>query len=210
MTPALIYLCAVFLANLTATAFIPIPVFGQVAVGTLIFGLTFTQRDRMHHMGRPFVYKVILISALLSTVLLLSVSYGWGRSVAAFLSGLGWGWAGESLEMLADSGPRVLVASFIAIFLSEAANTEVYHRFRHRTWLTRVTRSNAVAIPLDSALFNLIAFAGVFEWSLIAQIVFGEIIVKFAVGGSYALFTPRREKNASLSLQKASSAQVGK
>lgn len=208
MQPALIYIVAVLAANLTATAFIPFPLFGQVAIGTLIFGLTFTQRDRMHGCGRPFVYRVILLSAGLSSALLLSVSFGWGSPVAAWMQQQGWEWAGNSLEMLAQSGPRVLAASFIAIVLSEAANTEVYHRFRHRTWLTRVTRSNAVAIPLDSLLFNLIAFAGVFEWRLIAQIVFGEIVTKFAVGALYALWRPPSEKSLAAPLQTPEHAQV--
>ena len=51
MGNAVIYILAVLAGNLTATAFIPFPVFGQVAVGTLIFGVTFTQRDRMHSAG---------------------------------------------------------------------------------------------------------------------------------------------------------------
>jgi hypothetical protein len=49
---AAIYILATLGANYTATWFIPFPVFGQVAVGTFIFGLTFTQRDRLHVGGR--------------------------------------------------------------------------------------------------------------------------------------------------------------
>ena len=44
MGSAIIYITAVLLANLTATWFVPLPLFGQVAVGTFVFGFTFTQR----------------------------------------------------------------------------------------------------------------------------------------------------------------------
>jgi len=196
MISAFIYISAVLLANLTATAFIPFPVFGQVAVGTLIFGVTFTQRDKMHRYGRPFVYKVIALSAFLALLLLTSVSYLWGELTAEALREAGWLWAGQSLDMLAESGPRVFLASFVAILLAESADTEVYHRLRDRAWLTKVTRSNAVSIPLDSLIFNLIAFAGIFSWGLIAQIVFGEIVTKFLVGFVYALFNPQRRKSS--------------
>ena len=52
---ALIYILATLGANYTAAWFIPLPVFGQVAFGTFIFGITFTQRDRLHAAGRRWV-----------------------------------------------------------------------------------------------------------------------------------------------------------
>ena len=59
----LIYIVAVLVANYTATWFIALPVFGMVSVGTLAFGLTFTQRDRVHRFDRKVVYLMIFIAA---------------------------------------------------------------------------------------------------------------------------------------------------
>jgi uncharacterized PurR-regulated membrane protein YhhQ (DUF165 family) len=157
---AIIYVTAVLLANYTAVWFIPFPIFGQVAVGTLIFGITFTQRDRMHRNGRRYVYSII--------------------GLTAFLAGL------ESL--LIDVPARIIVASLIAIVLSEAADTEVYQRFIKRSWYTRVAASNAVSIPIDTLLFNLIAFYGVFPIPMLISIMFGEIIVKALTAGGAALW----------------------
>lgn len=87
--------------------------------------------------------------------------------------------------VLSFAGPvdwRIVLASVLAIILSETADTEIYQRLMSRRWLTRVAGSNAVSIPLDSLLFNLVAFAGVFPWSVLAAVVVGEIVVKFAVG----------------------------
>jgi uncharacterized PurR-regulated membrane protein YhhQ (DUF165 family) len=149
-----IYIAAVLAANYTATWFIPLPLFGMVSVGTLIFGITFTQRDRVHHFGRKPVYLMILGAAF-------------GMVLESLFLGVPW---------------RVISASFIAIVLSETADTEVYHRLLHRSWIQRVTGSNMVSIPLDSVLFNLIAFAGVFAPPLLLAIIFGEIVTKFATG----------------------------
>ena len=154
-----IYIAAVLVANYTATWFIPMPVFGLVSVGTLIFGITFTQRDRVHRYGRKPVYVMIFLAAL-------------GMVAESLFLGVPW---------------RIIAASFIAIVLSETADTEVYHRLLHLSWFQRVTCSNIISIPLDSLLFNLIAFAGVFAPIKLLAIIFGEIVVKFLTGSMAAV-----------------------
>lgn len=193
MSAAVIYVLAVLAANLTATLFLPlaiIPQFGVlVSVGTLIFGITFTQRDRMHHRGRPFVYKVIVLSAVLNFILLASFRYLWGLPTVAYFESMGWEWLAGAAAMLQDSGLRVFIASFLAIVLAESVNTEVYQYYRERTWLGRVSRSNGISIPLDSLIFNLIAFAGspFFPWPVLVAVICGEIVAKFIVSMVYAL-----------------------
>ncbi len=193
MSAAIIYVFAVLGANLTATHFLPLPLFGQVALGTFIFGLTFTQRDRMHYRGRRFVYTIIFAAAVINlSAMLLYRSYV-GLPLVGWLDAHGLTWLSQGSRDLMASSTRIFTASFIAIVLAEAADTEVYHRLRDRSWIVRVLRSNALSIPLDSILFNLIAFAGIFPWSLLISIVFGEIVVKFGVGTVYAFLRPSRE-----------------
>lgn len=192
MSAAVLYILAVLLANLTATAFLPIELIPGsgilVSVGTLIFGLTFTQRDRMHAMGRPFVYKAIALSAVLTLALLLSYRFLWGAPVVAFFEAKQWTWLHQSAAMLHSSGWRVFCASFLAILIAESADTEVFHRYRNRSFITRVLRSNAVSIPVDSVLFNMVAFAGnpFFPPLILLQVILGEMVAKFAVGALYA------------------------
>jgi uncharacterized PurR-regulated membrane protein YhhQ (DUF165 family) len=154
------YIVAVLMANYTAIWFIPMPIFGMLSVGTLIFGFTFTQRDRVHRFGRKMVYLMIFIAAV-------------GMVLESLFLGVEW---------------RIIAASFIAIVLSETADTEVYHRLLQHSWMKRVIGSNLVSIPLDSLLFNLIAFAGVFAPAMLAAIIFGEIVTKFATGALAALW----------------------
>lgn len=154
------YIVAVLVANYTAVWFIPLPVFGLVAFGTLVFGVTFTARDYAHRLGRRYVYTMIVVSALASI----------------------------ALSLLTEVSGRVVLASTIAILLAETADTEVYQRLLDRPWLQRVAGSNAVSIPLDSLLFNLVAFLGVFPLGMLVAIVFGEVVVKSLVGVMVALW----------------------
>lgn len=204
MRAALFYVVAVLAANLTATLFLPFEVFPGtgilVSVGTLVFGLTFTQRDRMHHHGRRFVYTVILLSAVLNLLQLATFSYIWGAPLARWFAANGWDWLATAAWMLQESGMRVFLASFLAIIIAESANTEVYEYYRERSWFGRVSRSNAVSIPLDSALFNLIAFAGAsfFPPLVLLKVIVGEIIAKICVSYAYALLLPMRARQAGI------------
>lgn len=168
-----IYIIAVLIANYTATWFIPLPIFGMVSVGTLVFGITFTQRDRVHRFGRKTVYFMIFIAAI-------------GMVLESLFLGVEW---------------RIITASFIAIVLSETADTEVYQKLIKKPWMHRVIGSNLVSIPLDSILFNLIAFYGVakigddlYSTGLLIAIIFGEIVAKFATGFIAALWRSKSNK----------------
>ena len=148
---AIVYILATLAANYTATWFIHFPIFGQVSVATFIFGITFTARDRVHSkLGHKNVYIMIGIAAVLNLIV-------------TVLGGVEW---------------RIVVASLIAIVLAETADTEIYQHFINNTWGMRVFKSNSVSIPLDSLLFNLIAFAGLFSNMELASIIFGEIVFK--------------------------------
>jgi uncharacterized PurR-regulated membrane protein YhhQ (DUF165 family) len=149
-----IYIIAVLIANETTTRFIALPWYGLVSVGTLVFGITFTQRDRVHRAGRPWVYAMLITTAICATL-------------QSWLTGVSW---------------RIIVASCLAILLAEAADTEVFHHLRERQWVVRVIGSNAVSIPLDTAIFTIVAFAGVFSWSMIGSILWGDIVAKMAIG----------------------------
>ena len=160
-----VYIICTLLANFTFDTFIPLPLFGLLSVGTLFFGVTFTQRDRVHRYGRSRVYTMIFVAALTNMLL-------------SFYLGI----------LL-----RFLLAGFLAIVLAEAADTEVYQRFISRRWLTRVATSNAVSIPIDSVTFTVIAFAGTLSVAAMSEIVFADILAKTVIGLLAAAQLVRRE-----------------
>jgi hypothetical protein len=156
-----VFVAATVLANYTLDAFLPVGPWFLVNVGTLFFGVTFTQRDRIHRYGRRSVYGTILVAGL--------------ANVAAALA------VGTPL--------RYVAVSFLAIVASETADTEIYQRLLRRRWLVRVASSNAVSAPLDTVLFTVLAFAGApfatLAW--MTQVIVTDVLVKYASGMATAL-----------------------
>lgn len=152
----LVYIVCTLLANYTFDSFLPLPVYGLINVGTLFFGITFTQRDRVHEYGRRYAYLMIVIAAITNILVALSLA----------------------------TPLRYVAVAFLAIVISEAADTEVYQRFIDRRWLSRVATSNAVSIPLDTFIFTILAFYGE-AWATpgwMTEVIVTDLIVKLAVG----------------------------
>lgn len=164
------YVTSVALANLTLHIFITLPVLGVFTFGTLFFAFTFTFRDRVHHLSnsKPFVYQTIAVTALVNII-------------AAYLTDTPW---------------RFIIASFIAIVLAETADTEIYHAFRRRSWTTRVLTSNAVSVPVDTAVFALIAFYGTLPNNVVWQIFQNDVLWKYAIATIIAVNIGNRAKRA--------------
>lgn len=148
-----LYIIAVLLANLTAATFIQLPLFGITAVGTLFFGAIFTLRDYAHKQGRPFVYRMIAIAALVN----LAATVALGVPL------------------------RIVAASFISILISEAVDTEIFQALLKKSWLFRMFSSNAVSIPVDTILFTTIAFAGVLSFTEFNALLYGDTLVKYVI-----------------------------
>ena len=175
------YVAVVAVSNLLVDKFIDLGAFGLLSAGTITFGITFTIRDLAHQA---------------------SVRAGLGRRPIVLMIGVA-AVVNVAVAMATNTPARFLVASFLAILISEGIDTEIYHRLRTRSWLVRVLSSNAVSVPLDSSIFTVVAFLGVAEYDAITmvQIVQADLIFKFLVGTVLALIKTgwnRRNDRASL------------
>ena len=175
------YVAVVAVSNLLVDKFIDLGAFGLLSAGTITFGITFTIRDLAHQasvragLGRRPIFLMIGVAAVVNV----------------------------AVAMATNTPPRFLVASFLAILISEGIDTEIYHRLRTRSWLVRVLSSNAISVPLDSSIFTVVAFLGVAGYDAITmlQIVQADLIFKFLVGTVLALIKTgwnRRNDRASL------------
>lgn len=158
---ATVYVACTLLANYTLDSFLPIGDFFLLNVGTLFFGITFTQRDRVHRYGRRAVYTMILVAAF----------------------------ANVALSAALSTPLRYVAVSFLSIILAETADTEIFQRLKDRRWLTRVATSNAVSAPLDTLIFTLLAFWGepfaTPGW--LGQVIVTDVLVKYGSGMLAAL-----------------------
>jgi uncharacterized integral membrane protein (TIGR00697 family) len=91
---------------------------------------------------------------------------------------------GDAYSMIFGSTPRILVASFCAYLIGEFANSYVLARMKVWTngrWLwTRTIGSTVVGQGLDSVVFVLIAFSGVFTAGVIQDMIITNWVLKTA------------------------------
>lgn len=148
-----LYIACITLANVLTASLAPASVFGLlIPAGTWFIGLNFLLRDfvQLRH-GRRKAYGVIMAALILSAVL----SYSLG-------------------DML-----WIVAASAISFAFSEAADTEIFSRFRAK-FTSRVIASGMIAGTLDSALFALIGLvpSGIVPLSAVPLAIAGQVIVK--------------------------------
>jgi uncharacterized integral membrane protein (TIGR00697 family) len=161
-----------------------------VDAGTLIYPFTFTLRDLVHKIaGKEAARTLIFLAAAINVVM------------------AGFFWLVARLPADPITGPQVIfgevlspvwgivAASIVAEVVSELIDTEAYQRWvrrfgEERQW-GRVLFSNAIAIPVDSAVFvGLATMFGVFPsgvaWSIFwVNVVFKALVTVISIPWIY-------------------------
>lgn len=171
------YLAAQMLADIGSLRIIDV---GGSAVdaGTLIYPFTFTLRDLVHKIaGKSAARTLILLAA----------------GINLFMAGFFWlvanlpadSFTGPQLEFGIALSPvwGIVVASIVAEVVAELIDTEAYSRwvsrFGERHQWGRVLMSNAVAIPVDSAMFvGLATLFAVFPSEVAWSIFYVNVVFK--------------------------------
>ncbi len=163
-----------------------------VDAGTLIYPFTFTLRDLVHKIGGKSVARLLIgLAAVINVVMALLFAV-----VSKLNPDLT---VGPQTEFGAVLAPvwGIVVASIVAEVVSELVDTEAYSRwvarFGSRLQWGRVLVSNAIAVPIDSALFVGLATAfGVFPpevaWSILwVNIIFKGLITVISIPWIYLI-----------------------
>jgi hypothetical protein len=139
-------------------------------------------------LGKKNAQTLIITAAVINVFM--AAYLAWTASVPSDPS---WGLGAEFSAIL---GPvwRIVIASIVAEVISEMIDTEVYHwfvtRITTRYQWARVLVSNSVAIPIDSFVFAVLAFAPLpglenhfltVPWIVVGQIFLFNLMVKYAV-----------------------------
>lgn len=174
---SVLYVSAQIFADITSLRILLIAGF-SIDGGTLIYPFTFTLRDMVHKVAGASIARTLIFLA--AGVNLLMAGLFWLVSVLPpDIAGVG-----EQPEFGAVLAPvfRIVLASIVAEVISELIDTEMYNlwvkRFGERLQWGRVLLSNAISVPIDSALFVLIAFVGDLPTEVIFSIFLANIIVK--------------------------------
>lgn len=171
-----VYIASSLIANIASLRIVML-LGWSVDAGTLIYPLTFTLRDVVHKTGGAKAARVTIVVAAAMN-LLMAATFKIVSVMAADPSvGPQTGWS----DVLAPAW-RIVAASIIAQVVAELCDTETYRvwvrRFGHKLQFGRVLASNTVSVPLDSALFTVVAFVGLMPVSVLWQIFWSNVAIK--------------------------------
>lgn len=178
---AFIILLSVFIGSITIASVLTskiVNVFGFfVPAGILAYSVTFVCTDVISEIwGKERAKNVVIggFVALVTVFIVVQIALVWPK--APF-------WQGEdAFHSILGSTSRVIIASFIAYFISQYHDVWAFHVLKKMTgnkhlWL-RNNASTAVSQLIDSSIFITIAFYGVMP---IIPLIFGQWIVKVVI-----------------------------
>ncbi|RJR13845.1 VUT family protein [Candidatus Parcubacteria bacterium] len=182
-----IYLASLFAANTLGLKIAPFILGLHVSVAVFSFPFVFLTTDVIGEiygkkMARFFVRCGFIATALFLVYSLISISLPWAEA------GL---WAKESYETIFGVTIRIAIASLVAFAVAEFQDVYAFFLVRAKIgerffWL-RSLISNIWSQFLDSTLFMLIAFYGVYSNEAILRIIITWWLFKVAMG---FLYTP--------------------
>ncbi|MFH1590866.1 MAG: queuosine precursor transporter [archaeon] len=170
---------AIILANIQVTKMITI--FGMVtAMGNIIYGTTFLTTDILNEKyGAKEARKGVWIGffMLIATTIMMQITLKFSPHASDI--------ADPALQTIFGILPRIAFASLLAYGVSQAHDVWLYASMKRnlkgkKLWL-RNNLSTLASQLLDNMVFTLVAFWGVFPWSIILQIFVTSYILKFGV-----------------------------
>jgi len=182
-----VYLASLFAANTLGLKIMPFLFGSHLSVAVFSFPVVFLMTDVIgevygKRMANYFVLAGFLSTALFIIYSFLSLWMPWSAD------GL---WAREGYNLVFGLSVRIAVASIVAFLVAEYQDVVAFFFFRERLgtkrfWL-RSWLSNLWSQLLDSALFMVIAFLGVYSTKTLVSIILTWWLYKVAMG---ALYTP--------------------
>ena len=183
------YVAAQMMADIASLRIISVGGYA-VDAGTLIYPFTFTLRDMVHKIGGKQAARTLIFLAAVINLVMAGLFWLVAELPADAVTG-------PQLEFGVVLAPvwGIVVASIVAEVAAELVDTEVYsawvRRFGTSRQWGRVLSSNAVAIPVDSALFvGLATLFGVFPaevaWSIFwVNVVFKGVVTVISIPWIY-------------------------
>jgi len=180
-----IYLASLFAANTLGLKIAPFILGLHVSVAVFSFPFVFLTTDVIGEiygkkMARFFVRCGFIATALFLFYSFISIALPWAEA------GM---WAKESYEQIFGISMRIAFASLVAFAIAEFQDVYAFFFFRAKIgekffWL-RSLLSNVWSQFLDSAIFMLIAFYGVYSNDALLRIIITWWLFKVAMGFAY-------------------------
>ncbi|MBU0536420.1 MAG: queuosine precursor transporter [Nanoarchaeota archaeon] len=170
---------AIIVANIQVMK--TIEFFGFVtSMGNIVYGSLFLVTDILAEVhSKKDAQRAVWIGffVLISVTLIMQLTLFFVPHESDFLS--------PHLAAIFSLLPRIAFASLTAYFISQFHDVWIFakmkKRFKGRFLWVRNNASTMLSQLLDNMIFTLIAFVGVFSWSIILQIFFTSYVMKIVV-----------------------------
>lgn len=182
-----IYLTSLFAANTLGLKIMPGPFDLHFSVAIFSFPIVFLMTDVIGEVYGKKIAKLFVIAGFISTALFIIYSF---ISLAMPWSADGL-WAREGYNLMFGVTARISIASLLAFIIGEYQDVLTFFFFRNKFgakhfWL-RSFVSNLWSQFLDTVIFMVVAFAGVYPTRTLISIILSWWLFKVAMG---ALYTP--------------------
>lgn len=182
-----VYLVSLFAANTLGLKIMPFILGSHLSVAVFSFPIVFLMTDVIGEVYGKRIAKLFVLAGFVSTFLfilysLISLAMPWADA------GL---WAKGGYEQVFGISLRIAAASLVAFLVAEYQDVVSFFFFKNwfgtkHFWL-RSNLSNLWSQFLDSALFMVIAFAGVYPTQTLVSIIISWWLFKVGMG---VLYTP--------------------
>ncbi|MDP2656522.1 MAG: queuosine precursor transporter [bacterium] len=182
-----IYLASLFAANTLGLKLMPFLFGSHLSVGVFSFPVVFLMTDVIGEVYGKRIAKFFVLAGFISTALFIAYSF---LSLAMPWS-LDGEWARAGYNQIFGISVRIAIASLFAFIIAEYQDVISFFFFRKKLgtrffWL-RSLLSNIWSQLLDSTIFMVIAFAGIYPTATLINIIISWWLFKVAMG---TLYTP--------------------
>lgn len=182
-----IYLASLFAANTLGLKIMPFLFGSHLSVAVFSFPIVFLMTDVIGEIYGKRTAKLFVLAGFISTALFIAYSF---LSIAMPWSTDG-EWARGGYNQIFGISVRMSIASLVAFLIAEYQDVLSFFFFREKLgtkmfWL-RSLLSNLWSQLLDSTIFMVIAFAGIYTVPTLVGIIIPWWLYKVTMG---ALYTP--------------------
>lgn len=182
-----IYLTSLFAANTLGIKLMPFLFGSHLSVGVFSFPVVFLMTDVIGEVYGKRTAQAFVLAGFVSTILF--IVYSWLSLVMPWSEDGEWAHAGY--DVIFGLSTRIAIASLVAFLIAEYQDVLSFFFFRERVgvkyfWV-RSLLSNMWSQLLDTVIFMVIAFVGVYSWRTLVSIIVTWWLYKVAMG---LLYTP--------------------
>lgn len=180
-----LYLTSLFAANTLGLKIMPFFFGSHLSVAIFSFPVIFLMNDVIGEVFGKRIAKVFVLAGFVSTALFIGYSF---LSIALPWSSEG-AWVMAGYDQVFGLSVRIAVASLVAFLIAQYQDVLSFFFFREkmkiRSFWLRSFLSNVWSQLLDTVIFMLIAFAGVYNVRTLVSIILTWWLYKVAMGFVY-------------------------